>query len=115
MQWTDVSKNWVAYTPRILTKWPALEENDVLALDGDQDGFINLLATSKGEDRVAAQMELADWLMGEEPLDVLTDPHRDNEQISRSADAVPAGEEPLDDDAKFGDDGTPEPPVARSA
>ena len=115
MQWKDVSSAWVAYTPRILSRWPELDENEVLALEGDQDGFIALLATSKGEDRVAAQMELADWLIGSEPLDVTTDEHLDNRQISRSGANVPAGEEPLDDDRKFGDDSTPEPPVSKTA
>ena len=115
MLWKDVSKNWVAYTPRILQQWPNLDEAEVLAIDGDQNKFLDYLSKSKGHDDVAAQMELADWLIGGEPLDVTMDAHNDNAQISDSARNVPAGEDPSDDDRRFGDDATAERPMGRTA
>ncbi|MFQ1702429.1 hypothetical protein ACJ5NV_17730 [Loktanella agnita] len=115
MQWKDVAQNWTAFTPRILTRWPALDEDEVLAIDGDQDGFLTYLSKTKGEDPVAAQMELADWLMGEEPADVVMDPTRDNARIKASGQNIPAGEDALSDDKRFGDDDTPEPPVAKAS
>ena len=102
MQWKDVQSNWAAYIPRMTTQWPELNEDDVQAIDGDQDAFINYLARVKGGDRVAAQMELADWLIGGEPIDAVMDETRDNEQIVKSGQNVPAGEDTLSDDRKFG-------------
>ncbi|KQI67236.1 hypothetical protein AN189_16710 [Loktanella sp. 3ANDIMAR09] len=114
MQWRDVSDNWTAYIPRILTQWPGLNEAEVQSLDGDQDAFIDYLSKSKGEDRVAAQMELADWLMGGEPIDVTMDAQNDNAQILSSAENVPAGEDTLSDDAKFGAENANATPVGRT-
>ena len=114
MQWKDVSQNWAAYIPRIMTQWPSLEEDELQSIGGDQDGFLDYLSKSKGEDPVAAQMELADWLMGSEPIDVTMDPHNDNAQIMKSAENVPAGEDTLADDAKFGAETAPKTPVGRS-
>jgi len=113
MQWRDVSQNWTAYTPRIMTQWPNLDEAEVLSIDGDQDGFLAYLSKSKGEDRVAAQMELADWLMGGEPIDVTMAEQNDNANIAGTAANVPAGEDVSDDDAKFGDDAVTAAPVGR--
>ncbi len=115
MQWRDVSQNWAAYTPRILTEWPKLDESEVLSIDGDQDAFLAYLAKSKGEDRVAAQMELADWLMGGEPIDVSMAAQNDNSNISSSAASIPAGEVASDDDAKFGDDTAAATPIGRAS
>ena len=115
MQWRDVSQNWTAYIPRILTQWPDLNEAEVQSLDGDQDAFVDYLSKSKGEDRVAAQMELADWLMGGEPIDVPMDAQNDNANIMDSAANVPAGEDVTDDDAKFGDDNKAAAPVGRAS
>ena len=114
MQWKDVSQNWIAYTQRILTQWPNLNEAELQSLDGDQDAFIDYLSKSKGEDRVAAQMELADWLMGSEPLDVTMAEQNDNAQIMDSAKNVGTGEDALADDKKFGTDPAPATPVGRN-
>lgn len=115
MQWNDVSDNWGAYIPRVLTQWPELNETELAAMDGDQDKFLEHLADVKGGDQVAAQMELADWLIGGEPIDVLMDSARDNEQISASAQNMAEGEDALSDDAKFGDDASSEPPLAKAS
>ena len=115
MQWRDVEQNWTAYIPRILTQWPNLDEAEVQSIGGDQDAFVNYLSKSKGEDRVAAQMELADWLMGGEPIDVMMDESRDNAQIMESAANVPAGEDTLSDDKKFGDDAKTDTPIGKAS
>jgi hypothetical protein len=98
MQWRDVSQNWAAYTPRIMTQWPNLDEAEVLSIDGDQDGFLAYLSKSKGEDRVAA---------------VTMAEQNDNANIAGTAANVPAGEDVSDDDAKFGDDAVTAAPVGR--
>lgn len=115
MQWNTVAQNWTAFTPRILTRWPELEENEVLTIDGDQDAFLHYLTEAKGDDAVAAQMELADWLMGEEPADAVMDPTRDNARTSASAENIPDGEVPSNDDRRFGDDNTPDTPMKRAS
>ena len=114
MQWKDVSQNWTAYIPRIMTQWPSLDETELQSIGGDQDAFLDYLSKSKGEDQVAAQMELADWLMGSEPIDVTMDETNDNAQIMASGDNVPAGEDTLADDAKFGAETAPKTPVGRA-
>ena len=115
MQWRDVSRNWSAYLPRITTRWPGIDEAAAQSADGDQDRFIDVLTDHFKGDRVMAQMEMADWLVGEEPVDAVMDSTRDNARISASAASIPAGEEPLDDDSAFGDDAAPEPPIARAS
>ena len=59
-------------------------------------------------------MELADWLMGGEPIDVTMAEQNDNANILGSAANVPAGEDVSDDDAKFGDDTAAAAPVGRA-
>ena len=115
MQWKDIARHWSAYTPQILTRWPELDETDVLAIDGDQDAFINYLARKKGGDRVAAQMAIADWLYQAEPADVIMDESRDNERISASAQNIAEGEDPLSDDAKFGAENAPAQPLREAS
>lgn len=115
MQWTDVSQNWAAYIPRIMTRWPDLDEAEVQSIGGDQDAFIDYLQRAKGGDRVAAQMEMADWLIGEEPVDVMMDQTRDNERIIASANDVSPGEDTLSDDAKFGAEHAPDQPMKRAS
>ncbi|SEW10113.1 hypothetical protein SAMN04488515_1047 [Cognatiyoonia koreensis] len=115
MQWKNIAQNWPAFAPRLMTKWPELEENTLLSIDGDQDKFVDYLKTRTGMDTVTAQMELADWMMGAEPADAVMDSTRDNEQISNSAQEMAVGEDALSDDKKFGDDGKAENPVGRAA
>lgn len=115
MQWNDVARDWTAFTPRILTRWPELDEDKVLDIDGDQDLFLGYLTSIKENNRVTAQMELSDWLMGEQPADVVMDETRDNARISASGQNMPAGEDPSDDDRRYGDDAVPDTPVGRSS
>ncbi|SIT78410.1 hypothetical protein SAMN05421665_0767 [Yoonia rosea] len=114
MKWNDVASHWTAFLPRITTRWPDLDENEVIAIDGDQDAFVAYLASFNDQDTVTAKSELDEWLMGEQPADAVMDPTRDNAQISATTENVPAGEDPSDDDRRFGDDLTPQPPIDRA-
>ncbi|MEO1638349.1 MAG: hypothetical protein AAFU41_03785 [Pseudomonadota bacterium] len=78
MQWKDAAQNWPEITPHIVSRWPALEESEVRAIDGDQERFLNYLAAAKNNDEVAAQMELADWLMTTDAMDAVK---ADNAQV----------------------------------
>ena len=111
MQWTEVSQDWMAFVPRILTRWPELDGDDVDALDGSRAGLVTLLAASPGRDRQAAEDEVDEWLQGEVPADVMTEEAVDNARILASRREMAADEDAYSQDGKFGDDDTPEPPV----
>ena len=113
MKWNDVATNWAAFVPRIMTRWPDLDENEVIAIDGNQDDFVAYLASFSDQDVVTAKSELNEWLMGEQPTDAIMHPTRDNARINASTENMPAGEDPSDDDRRFGDDLTPSPPIDR--
>ena len=113
MKWNDVATNWAAFVPRIMTRWPDLDENEVIAIDGNQDAFVAYLASFSDQDVVTAKSELNEWLMGEQPTDAIMHPTRDNARINASTENIPAGEDPSDDDRRFGDDLTPSPPIDR--
>ena len=113
MDWSDIRANWPAHARRLAQRWPVLDEAELLALDGDREAVIDYLAAATGMERLAAGGELADWQMGETPLDVLMDARQDNRNIAQSGRHVPEGETPLDDDAAFGDEATPERLVGR--
>ena len=114
MDWTNVQRNWAAYTPRILTRWPDLDEDDVLATDGDLDRFVAYLSSATAQTIDDARDDARAWATGEEPSDVKMDPWRDNERISDSARNIHVGEDVYSDDRDFGDDGLAEPPVGRT-
>ncbi len=115
MNWTTVEQNWAAYTPRVLTRWPGLDEDEVLATDGDLDRFAEYLAIATSQTVQAARDEARGWADGEEPADAKMDPTRDNERIFDSAKNIPVGEDVYSADADFGDDRIPEPPMDRQA
>lgn len=113
MDWTTLRNKWEAFVPQILTRWPDLPEEDVLALAGDRDGLVTLLSDLAGIDEAEADQQIESWLGGEEPADAVMDPSRDNERIMASAAHIPPGEDVYDDDADFGDDAAPDRPIGR--
>jgi hypothetical protein len=113
MRWHDVQKNWPAFVPALMERWPDAEEEDLIGVDGDQARFIALVATVTGQSAEDAAEEVRDWTEGALPADVVLDEHHDNASINDAARYVPPGEEPLDDDRRFGDDDAAEPPVGR--
>lgn len=113
MQWTAVTSNWPAFTGAIMQRWPATEENDLLALEGDRARLADYIATREGLERAEAERQLAEWLQGEVPADVVMDETRDSENIRASAAHIGTGEDVYADDNAFGDEDTPDRPIGR--
>ena len=114
MDWSDIRADWPAYARIISERWPKVREADLLALEGERDGVIDLIVRATGLDRTVAGAELADWQMGERPVDALMDETRDDANIAESAAHVPEGEDALADDAAFGDEDQPDRPMGRT-
>ncbi|KIQ67915.1 hypothetical protein [Wenxinia marina] len=115
MDWTDVSQNWHAFVPRILTRWPELDGDDVDAVEGDRSALARLIAEAKpDDDALDADEEIGEWLEGEVPADVMTEEDVDNQRILASRSEMAADEDAYSQDGKFGDDDSPEPPVGVS-
>lgn len=114
MQWTTVQENWTAYVPRLMTRWPDLSEDELLATDGQMDAVAAYIATTKGTPTADAREMLTTWMRGSEPADAVMDASRDNAQITQSAKEMAVGEDAYSDDAKFGSEDAPETPVGRT-
>ena len=114
MIWSDVQNNWPAHVPRALTRWPALDEDDVLATDGRRPEFAELVAGVTGLSPSEADAEVTDWIMGLEPSDTVMDPTRDSDRITASAADLPDGEDVYAEDGGFGDDDAAERPIGRN-
>lgn len=114
MDWTTVKAHWTAFIPRIMTRWPDLDEDEVQAAAGEREALATHLADRQGLDLEEAEAEISDWLQGEEPIDAVMDPTRDNELIGKSAAHIPEGEDVYAEDRDFGDDNLPDPPAGRT-
>jgi hypothetical protein len=114
MDWSDIETRWTAHVPRALTRWPQLDEADLLDTDGDRMAVNRLLQRRLDTDEIGADAEIADWIAGLEPADAVMDETRDNERISDSIRSLPDGEEPLHADDAFGDGRLPERPIGRT-
>ncbi|MEJ6398281.1 hypothetical protein [Yoonia sp. 208BN28-4] len=114
MNWATVSENWKAYVPRLMTRFPDLEENTLLTADGNRAVVTAHLAEVRKTDAASADAALTEWLEGSEPVDVMMDEYRDNERIMASHAEIPDGEDAYSDDEKFGDDNTPDTPMGRT-
>ncbi|ROU04160.1 hypothetical protein [Histidinibacterium lentulum] len=114
MDWTTIERRWTAHVPRALTRWPQLDEADLLATDGDRAEVNRLLQNTLGLDELGADAEIADWISGLEPADAVMDETRDDERIDDSARSLPDGEEPLHADDAFGDGRIPDRPIGRT-
>lgn len=113
MQWTAVKSNWPAFVEAIMQRWPATEENDLLALEGDRERLVAYVAKAEGLERPEAERQVAEWLQGAVPADVAMDETRDSENIRASAAHIPVGEDVYSDDKDFGSE-TPAPrPLGR--
>ena len=96
----------------ILTRWPELDGDDVDALDGSRAGLVTLLADTPGRDRVSAEEEVAEWLDGEVPADVMTEEAVDNARILAARREMAADEDAYSQD---GSSATTIPPSRPSA
>ncbi|QQA44781.1 hypothetical protein [Pelagovum pacificum] len=114
MEWREVSSNWTAFVPSVLTRWPAIEEEEALDVDGDRARLTTLVANRMAMSQAVADGEVTDWLMGMAPADTMMDESLDNARISASAADIPPGEDVYSEDAEFGDDNEADPPVGRT-
>lgn len=104
MKWHHVKDNWPAFSDAILGRWPGADEAALEQIDGEQLSFILYIAELTDQEPQEARDDIRDWLVGELPADVIMDPRHENHSISLSAKFIPEGEDPSDDDARFGDD-----------
>ncbi|PTX55986.1 hypothetical protein C8N43_0635 [Litoreibacter ponti] len=114
MTWNDIAQNWTAFSPALLQRWPEIEEERLMTIDGRRDLLVAEIAKQSDADTAEAERQLAQWLDGEVPADVITSEHHDNASITASANELPPGETPLDDDRQFGDDDLAARPMGRS-
>lgn len=114
MQWTTIENNWSAYVPCLMTRWPELDENELLSTDGRMGDVVSHIAAVQKTDSVIARDRLRDWMMGAEPTDAIMDATRDNDRIQAAAKDIPTGEDVYADDQRFGDDAVPDTPMGRT-
>ncbi len=115
MRWNTVSQNWPAFVGPIMQRWPATEEEDLIGIAGDRPALERYIAASEGLSGPDAREQVAAWLEGEVPADVVMDPEMDNARIADSAAHIPPGEDVYAEDGDFGDDRVAAPPVGRDA
>ena len=111
----DFARDWVPFRDAILTRFPTLTEADLQDADGSTAELAKRLAEAEGPDTAPAdaQQELHRFLDGPMPADAFADSTNDNEATMESVDYIPAGEDALADDRRFGDDDMAENPVGR--
>lgn len=114
MKWSDVADDWGAFEEALLTRWPNLDPDDLAAVDGDRALFNALLGRQEGLSPREADEAIDAWLAGPMPADAQMHALNDDANITESRRSVPAGEDVYDDDARFGDDDSAEPPVGRN-
>jgi len=113
MDWSQISSNWPALAPAVLTRWPNADEDTVLALDGDRDALVTYISRLEALPEAEAEQRVADWAQTTMPADAQMDPTNDNAAIAGSAAELPPGEEPLDADEAFGDKAGSDQPLGR--
>lgn len=114
MRWTTVTQHWPAFIEPIMQSWPNAEEAELLSLDGERDALTRYIAVRHDLTPAEAEEQVAVWLDGAVPADVIMDADMDNEQIVASGASIPDGEDVYADDREFGDDTVPEPPIGRT-
>lgn len=115
MNWSTVAADWPAFVESIMSTWPRLDQDTVEEIDGDRAAFRAHVMEMTGDDAETVDEQIREWLEAGEPLDAMMDETRDDEQIARSANFIPAGEDVYSDDAAFGDDDVPDRPMGRTS
>ncbi|WP_308916775.1 hypothetical protein [Jannaschia sp. LMIT008] len=113
MSLTDFRADWVPYRDGLMTRYPDLTDGDLTDADGDTAVLAKRIAEIEGTTPADAQERLHEFLEGPMPADAFADPTNDNAAVMESEDYIPAGEDALADDRRFGDDHTEENPVGR--
>lgn len=114
MTWNDVAQNWTAFSPALLQRWPNIDEARLLTIDGRRDLMVAEVQARHDTTQADAEAQIDAWLNGAMPADVMASEHNDDAAITASANELPAGETPLDDDRQFGDDGLEARPMGRN-
>ncbi|MCK0167438.1 hypothetical protein MWU52_07760 [Jannaschia sp. S6380] len=109
----DFTNDWVPYRDALLSRYPKLTDADLEDADGSTAELARLIAGRQGIEPGDAQQDLHEFLAGPMPADAYSDPTHDNAAVLESKAYVPAGEDPLADDRRFGDDDTEANPVGR--
>ena len=113
MKWTEIEQNWAAMIPSIQARWPEVSEADLTSLSGKRDELVAVIADATGDTPNEAGRQVAEWMEGPMPSDAFAHPTHDNAAARDARRYVPPGEDPLSDDARFGDEDQPEPPMGR--
>lgn len=114
MSRADFTQDWVPYRDALLDRYPGLTDADLEDADGSTATLATRLAEIDGTRTPAeAQQDLHEFLSGPMPADAYSDPAHDQAAVSDAGDYIPAGEDALADDRRFGDDDTAENPVGR--
>jgi hypothetical protein len=113
MKWQEVAADWPGFQAAILTRWPAADETEVAAIDGDRAAFNAYLGRLEGLTQREAEEAIDEWLAGPMPTDARMDETRDNANIRASRAHIPPGEDVYSEDRGFGDDSAADPPVGR--
>lgn len=111
---TDLKADWPALFPSLKARFPNLTDDILIDVDADRSRLEDAIADRHDMSPEDAQEALSDWMQGPEPADAFAHPSHDHAAIAESGAYVPDGEDPSDDDARFGDDGKLENPVDRS-
>lgn len=110
----DFKNDWVPFRDAVLSRYPMLGDEDLQDADGSTAELARRIAAADGgTDPGDAQQDLHEFLEGPMPSDAFADPTNDNEAVKESVDYIPAGEDALADDKRFGDDDMAENPVGR--
>ena len=109
----DFQDDWVPWRDALLDRYPELDDGDLEDADGSTAALARIIADKQGIGAGEAQEALHEFLAGPMPADAYADPTHDDAAVMDSGGYVPAGEDPSDDDRRFGDDDTAENPVGR--
>ncbi|MFO6465380.1 hypothetical protein ACK8OR_13375 [Jannaschia sp. KMU-145] len=105
--------DWRPFRDALLSRYPSLTDGDLSDADGSTAALAKTIAGRDGIEPAEAQQRLHEFLDGPMPADAYAAPLHDNAAVMDSADYVPAGEDPLADDRRFGDDNVPSTPMGR--
>ncbi len=115
MEWQQVASNWSAFADAISERWPRTEMNDILAIDGNREEFEAYLSRTHDLTLAESREEVAAWLEGAIPADVVMSEEHDEASIQSSSQHIPPGEDVYAEDGDFGDDRVEPRPIGRSS
>jgi hypothetical protein len=111
----DFARDWVPFRDPILGRYPNLSDEDLATADGSTAELAKVIADRSGMTPAEAQQDLHEFLGGPMPADAYAAPVHDGKAMRASKDYIPAGEDPLADDERFGDDHVAESPMGRAS